>query len=68
MGTQEVVEGDKQGGHGDGAVAGGKTAGGTDVVLVGAVETLDELLKRPVLLGKLIEILQTQHLIQSMRG
>ena len=63
--AQEVIEGDKQGGESHGAIAGGKAAGGADMVLVGAVEAFDQLLEGAVLLGDGVAILETQDLVQG---
>ena len=63
--TQEVVEGDKESGEGDRPVAGGKATGRADVVLVSAVEPFDQLLKGPVALREVVEILQAQDLYQG---
>ena len=38
------------------------------MVLVSAIEPLDQLLKGPKLFGDLVEVLQTEDLAQGMRG
>jgi hypothetical protein len=68
MRAKEIVEGDEQGGDGDGSVASLKAAGGADVILVGAVETFDELLEGAELGGDLVTIFQTDDLQQAKGG
>ena len=63
--AQEVVEGDKESGDGDGSVTGGKATGGAHMVLVGAVESFDQLLEGPIAFGEVVEILQAQDLHQG---
>ena len=60
--AQEVVVGYKQDGDSDGAVAGGKAAGRAHVVLVGTVESFDQLLEGAILRGDVIEVLQSEDL------
>ena len=60
--------GDEEGGESDGAVLGGKAAGGTDMVFVGAVEAFDELLEGAKFGGDSVAIFQADHLPQGMGG
>lgn len=46
MRAEEVVVSDEEGSQGEGAILGGEAAGGSDVVLVSAVEAFNELFKR----------------------
>lgn len=56
MRTQEVVVGHEQSSEGHSAIARSKPAGGTDMVLVSTVESLDKLFKGAILLGDMVEI------------
>ena len=68
MGAEEVVVGDEQGGEGQGAVGGGKAAGGADVIFVSTIEAFDKLFEGAELRRGGFQILQTDYLSQRVGG
>jgi len=68
MAAEEVVVGNEKDGEGEGAIAGGKAAGRSDVVFVSAIQAFDELLEGAKLGGGGVAIFQTDHLLQSVGG
>jgi len=57
--------GDEERGQGDGAVPRAEAIGRADMILVGAIESLDELFVRAEFFGLAIEILQTNDLVMG---
>ena len=60
--------GDKQRGEGQGAILSSEATSRAHVVLVGAIETFDELLEGAKLGGDGVAIFQADHLPQGMGG
>jgi len=68
VGAKEVVMGDEERGQRQGTVGGGEAAGGADMVLVSAIKALDELFEGAKFGRDDVEVLQTDHLPQGVRG
>lgn len=62
MRAEEIIEGDKEGGKGNGTILGREASGGSDVELVGAIEAFDKLFKRPESGGNRVQVLKADNI------
>ena len=66
--AEEIVVGDEQDGEGEGAVEGVEAASGASVEAIGAVEAFDELFEGAPLFGEVVEVFESEDLVESEGG